>query len=87
MKITSKNSYVTVGDLKKILSDLPDELEIMFMKVGGIGNVAELANVKISKYSLLGQGIDCLIFDNDGLPARRYPQEGDIELFNRDSTE
>jgi hypothetical protein len=81
MKIISKNPYLKVGDLKKILSDLPDDLSIMIMKVGGIGNVADISNVRMSKYSFMGVGIDCLILDNDGLPARRYSQDDDIELF------
>ena len=87
MKVISKSPYVKVGDLKKILSDLPDDLEILVRRIGGIGNVSEIGSVSKSSYGFFGTSIDCLILDNKGEPASRSENDNDIELFEWEDKE
>lgn len=87
MKIKTEKPYLTVGDLKKILSDLPDDLEILYRKVGGIGNIAEISSVMKTTYGFMGTDVDCLLLDASGQPAVRKNQETDEELYNYEDEE
>ena len=83
MKIKAELYYLTVGDLKKIISDLPDETEVMIQKLGGVGNIAEINSVRKSKYGFFGTLIDCIVLDNTGLPtpSRTRNVDNDSELY------
>ena len=80
MRKEHNGNYLKVKDLKEILSDLPNDLEIMIQKVGGIGNVANIDSVRKSSYGFFGESIDCLIIDCIGESARRDLSK-DEELY------
>lgn len=80
MKVTHNSDYIKVGQLKKILSDLPDDLEIVIQKVGGVGNIANVSSVRKSTYGFFGTSINCLILDCIGETARRDLSK-DEELY------
>lgn len=57
-------SQLTVKDLKKILEEYPDELEVFFRRVAPIcGNIEAAGFVNKDKYSTFGQIVPCIIIE------------------------
>lgn len=57
-------SVMNVGELKEMIKDKPDDLEI-FIRVchNPTGNIVEAGNVEKSTYVFFGNPIDCLIIE------------------------
>ena len=55
---------LTVGKLKKIINDMPDELPVFFRRIAPIcGNVEEASSAILSNYSSFGVVNPCLIVE------------------------
>lgn len=52
-----------VKDLKKRLEQLDGELEVFIPYNTGIGNIAEVEQVKKSTYGFFGKSISCILLD------------------------
>ena len=55
---------MTVKELKEILAQYPDELEVMTKKNNICGNIGEIHNVKESSYGFFGIEIPCIILED-----------------------
>jgi len=64
---------LSVGELKTILKELPDELPVYFRRISPIGgNIEEAYHVEPSTYACFGQALPCLIIE----PASAEYNEG-----------
>lgn len=56
---------MTVKELKKLLSDKPDDLEIFFKPNGfALGNIHEFNSAYMSTYSTFGIILPCLLLED-----------------------
>ena len=55
---------MTVKELKEILVQYPDELEIMTKKNDICGNIGEIHSVNKSSYGFFGKEIPCIILED-----------------------
>ena len=55
---------MTVKELKEILAQYPDELEVMTKKNNVCGNIGEIYNVNESSYGFFGKKIPCIILED-----------------------
>lgn len=57
-------TQLKVGDIKKLIADMPDEYEVFFRRVAPIcGNIEEAGRIEIGKYSTFGIVIPCVIIE------------------------
>ena len=71
-----------VKQLREVIKDLPDDLEIFIKPVVNIcGNIAELDEVIKTSYGFMGIDIPCLILDSLGYPANRKQDENAVVLY------
>ena len=57
---------MNVGDLKKQIGDLPDDLEVFIRaKVNPCGNIIEARKANKDTYGFFGKSIDCVIIEPD----------------------
>lgn len=54
-----------VKELKEILNNFPDELEIMTKKTEILGNVGYINNVKQDTYGFFGVDIPCVLLTDE----------------------
>jgi hypothetical protein len=58
----NKAGYLTVGDIKKALENVSDDMEIFVQNVvNPFGNISELGKVELSSYSSFGISTACII--------------------------
>ena len=53
-----------VKELKEILAQYPDELEVMTKKNDICGNIGNIYNINESSYSFFGMEIPCIILED-----------------------
>ncbi len=56
---------MTVKELKEILNNFPDELEVMTKKTEILGNVGYINSVKQETYGLIGVDIPCILLTDE----------------------
>lgn len=54
-----------VKELKEILNNFPDELEIMTKKTEILGNVGFINNVKKDEYGFFGVDVPCVLLTDE----------------------
>ncbi len=60
-------TIMTVKELKKLLADKPDEIEIFFKPSGfALGNIHEFNSAYMSTYSTFGIILPCLLLEDVG---------------------
>ena len=55
---------MTVKGLKEILTQYPDELEVMTKKNNICGNIGEIHHVNESSYGFFGKEVPCIILED-----------------------
>ena len=55
---------MTIKELKEILTQYPDELEVMTKKNNICGNIGEIYNVNESSYGFFEKEIPCIILED-----------------------
>ena len=57
-------SYLTVGELKKIIADISDETEVKIRTCNNPhGNIVEAGTADISSYGFFGSDIPCIVIE------------------------
>lgn len=56
---------MTVGKLKEILNQYPDDFDVMTKKTEILGTVGEVNSVRKDTYGFLGMDIDCVILTDE----------------------
>jgi hypothetical protein len=57
-------TYLTAGELKAILADIPDETEVKIRTCHtSCGNIVEAGTAEMSSYGFFGNDIPCLIIE------------------------
>ena len=56
---------MTVGDLKKKISNYPDDLEVLTKKTELLGNVAYVNSVKEASYGFCGIYVPCVLLTDE----------------------
>lgn len=63
-KMTNEVQYLNVGTLKKILKDIPDEMEVYIRCcVNPCGNIVEAGIVSNTSRGFFGSSIPCIIIE------------------------
>lgn len=56
---------MTVGELKEILNQFPDDMEVMTKKTELLGNVAYVNSVRKSTYGFFGADVPCVLLTDE----------------------
>ena len=59
---------MTVGELKKILSEYPDDMKVLTKKTELFGNVAYVNSVREDSYGFFGKDIPCVLLTDEYEP-------------------
>ena len=55
---------MNIGDLKKSISNMPDDTEVFFRRVAPLcGNIESAGKIELSTYGCFGESVPCAIIE------------------------
>lgn len=64
MARNKKEITMNVKELRQAISDLPEDMEVMFRRIAPFcGNVESAGSAKVSTYGFFGESIPCVIIE------------------------